>query len=139
MGSAIYEEALDLRYSLFFKEFDLPKEITADDLESISTHIAITENDELLAYGRLSRLDADEFRISQIVVTPHHQGQGLSKLLLKRLMDEARIQGAQLIRIGAQLTAIGLYERLGFHPIGEVYTVKLTGIPHVRMVYQVAV
>ncbi len=137
MGSATYRKALNLRYSLFFEEFDLPKEVTADDLEAISTHIAITEGDELLAYGRLSRLEKNEFRISQIVVSPAYQNQGLSKTLLKKLMAEAKNQGASLIRLGAQESAAGLYESVGFQPAGEVYTVKLTGVPHVRMVYEV--
>ena len=137
IGSPLYEAALELRYSLFFKEYDLPKKITADDMEAASIHIAITENDELLAYGHLSKLDINEYRVSQIVVNPDYQGQGISKVLLERLMNEAKTRGARKIRLSAQETVIGLYESIGFKQVGELYTVKLTGIPHIKMVYEV--
>ncbi len=38
----LYEIAFDLRYALFFKDFDLPRSVTADELEPISTHLAIS-------------------------------------------------------------------------------------------------
>ena len=137
IGSPLYETALELRYSLFFKKYDLPKEVTADDMEAESAHIAITEGDELLAYGRLSRLNTDEYRISQIVVAPCHQGRGISKILLDKLISEAKARGARRIRLGAQETAVELYESIGFKQVSEVYTVKLTGMPHIKMVYEV--
>ena len=106
-------------------------------MEAASVHIAITENDELLAYGRLSKLNINEYRVSQIVVNPDYQGQGISKILLERLMQEAKTRGARKIILSAQETVIGLYESMGFKQVGELYTVKLTGIPHIKMVYEV--
>ena len=137
IGSPLYAAALDLRYSLFFKKYDLPKEITTDDMEAESTHIAVVEDEELLAYGRLSMLQDYEYRISQIVVSPQHQGKGLSKLLLERLMIDAKATGARLLKLGAQETVVGLYESLGFRPVGDVYAVELTGVLHVRMIHEI--
>ena len=136
--SPLYEVALGLRYAVFFEPFGLPKDVTADEMETQSIHIAITENDELVAYGRLAPLVEDEFRISQIVVHPKHLKRGLSTKLLGRLMGEAVERGAKRIRLGAQVTAQALYEKLGFRAVGDVYVVQLTGVPHVKMVYEVA-
>ena len=49
IDNPLYEKALDLRYRLFFEEFKLPKSVTADELESFSTHIVIMESEQLLA------------------------------------------------------------------------------------------
>jgi predicted GNAT family N-acyltransferase len=134
----LYEVALALRYAVFFEPFGLPKSVTADEMEPQSTHIAITEHNELIAYGRLSPLGENEFRISQIVVDPKHQKRGLSTKLLERLMNEARLRGAERIRLSSQVSVQALYENLGFKAVGETYIVKLTGVPHVKMVYEVA-
>ncbi|WP_236781700.1 hypothetical protein [Aliivibrio fischeri] len=70
----IYQQALNLRYDLFFREPGLPKEILVDDLEENSTHVAIVEKSELYAYGRLSEIAKGIFKISQMVVQPKMQG-----------------------------------------------------------------
>ncbi len=133
IGNLHYRAAFELRYSIFFKPFDLAKDVTADELESVSTHIVVTERNQVIAYGRLSPLRKDEYRISQIVVTPTQRRRGISKILLKRLEVEGRRRGAALLRLNAQLTAVGLYEIFGFKQTGEPYTVKLTGVDHIKM------
>lgn len=129
----LYADALDLRHSVFFQPYDLPKDVTADELEPVSTHVVITDDGKLLAYGRVSPLTTFEYRISQIVVSPNEQGRGLSTELLNRLITEAKSLGAKRVRLGAQVSAQGLYERYGFKPISEIYIVELTGVPHVKM------
>ncbi|MBO6658113.1 MAG: GNAT family N-acetyltransferase [Pseudomonadales bacterium] len=136
-GNPFYEVAIDLRYSEFFKPYSLPKEVAVDEMESDSYHFIVTETDSLLAYGRLSPLEPSVFRISQVVVNPEAQGRGLSTVLLNRLVDEAKLRGAKTIRLGAQVDAKQIYEKLGFVAVSDVYTVELTGIPHVKMVYEV--
>ena len=138
VGSATYDLALQLRYELFFEELGLPISDVPDDLEESSTHVAMSDDDELLGYARLSEIGDNDYRISQVVVSPKHQGRGHSIGLLRNLMEKAKIAGAQTIRLNSQIGVIGLYEKLGFETVGEVYTVKLTGLPHKRMVYHVS-
>jgi len=88
-ASPLYDRALQLRYELFFKDFDLPKSVTADDLEGDSTHVALTNGDELLAYGRLSPLGDSTYRISQIVVEPSHRRQGYAIRIVIALIFRA--------------------------------------------------
>ena len=138
VGSATYNLALQLRYELFFEELGLPISVVPDDLEESSTHVAMSDDDELLGYARLSEIGDNDYRISQVVVSPKHQGKGHSMILLRNLMEKAKIAGAQTIRLNSQIGVIGLYEKLGFETVGEVYTVKLTGLPHKKMVYHVS-
>lgn len=137
VNNRFYDEAMELRYVLFFKEFGLPKSVTADELESVSSHVVISDGNELLAYGRLSPLGSGVFRISQIVVPKDHRSKGYASKLLRKLMEIAIAKGATTLQLNSQLSAKTLYQRLGFREIGEVYRVKLTGIEHIKMQYDV--
>ena len=134
-GDPLYEKAIELRYLLFFKEHNLPKEIVNDEKEDKSIHIAISQEDEIIAYARLSELKNKEFQISQMVVAPRHQKQGYGEKLLLNTVQIAKDKGAKNIMLNARTTVTGLYKKLGFHEIGEVYKSKRTGISHIKMVY----
>lgn len=133
--SDLYREALDLRYTLFFKGFDLPKSVTADDLEPVSVHVALVENNNLLAYGRLSPLDSGTYRISQIVVYPEHRRKGFASRIVSELMLLGGELGAQKVVLNSQVPVLPLYRKLGFREYGEQYKVKLTGVLHQKMAY----
>lgn len=137
VGSNLYEAALQLRYELFFRDIGLPKSVVPDDLEDASTHLALADNGALIGYSRLSRLSKNDYRISQVVVSPSHQGKGHSTTLMNYLINKASLAGAVTIRLNSQLPVVGLYEKLGFVTVGEVYTVELTGLPHRKMVLHV--
>ncbi len=134
----LYEQALDLRYRLFFKEFGHPKDIVMDGLEASSMHYCISENDKLFAYGRLTERSNNHYKISQVVVPPALQGQGYGKLLLTGIICSANELGAATIELNSQVKAAGLYRTLGFKESGSHYASKTTGIPHVKMVLATA-
>ena len=133
--SDLYREALDLRYTLFFKGFDLPKSVTADDLEPVSVHVALVENNNLLAYGRLSPLDSGTYRISQIVVYPEHRRKGFASRIVSELMLLGGELGAQKVVLNSQVPVLPLYRKLGFREYEDQYKVKLTGVLHQKMAY----
>ncbi|ASK18734.1 MULTISPECIES: GNAT family N-acetyltransferase [unclassified Halomonas] len=135
----LYKEALDLRYDLFFRAPGLPREILFDALESSSFHIAAIENGSLCAYGRLSEAIPRIFKISQMVVRPDMQGQGLGTSVLTKLTHEALEKGAEEIYLNARLHAVSMYEKLGFKVSGQSYVAKSTGISHIKMVRRVKV
>ena len=62
----LYRTAVELRHKLFFAEFELPIDVTCDQLEDSSSHYAITNQSELIAYSRLTEINDSEFKISQI-------------------------------------------------------------------------
>lgn len=130
----LYKEALDLRYELFFSEQGLPREILFDALEKDSIHIAIVAKNLLCAYGRLSEERPHIFKISQMVVRPHMQRQGLGTKVLTKLTNVALENGAKEIYLNARLQAVTMYEKLGFEITGATFVSKNTEVPHVKMV-----
>ena len=133
----LYEKAFDLRYTLFFKNFGLPRSVTADELEPISSHLAISENGQLLAYGRLSPIDSDTFRISQVVVPDEHRRKGYATVIVNHLIKIAKCNGAKKISLNSQVAVAELYKKIGFQEAGQVYKVKLTGLKHLKMIYEI--
>lgn len=130
-----YRQAVELRYDLFFKKHGLPKSIIFDANEKISTHAAILNSNELIAYGRLTKTNENEFVISQMVVSPKHQNQGFGSKVLKSIMVLAIKNNAQKITLSARLTALSLYKNQGFSECGDVYLSAKTGVKHVEMQY----
>ncbi len=100
------QKALKLRYFMFFKEHNLSKDSLNDEMEGRSTHIAISQDDELIAYGRLYAHKSEEFQISQMVVSPNYQSQGYGVKLLLGLMRTAKNRGAKTIVLNARTFAI---------------------------------
>ncbi len=134
-SDALYKKAFELRYLFFFKEHALSKSIINDEKEDKSIHVAISQNGELIAYGRLTEIYNKEFQISQMVVSPIYQRRGYGKKLLLEIVQIAKKRGSKNIMLNARTTAIGLYKKLNFQTIGKVYNSKSTGIPHIKMVY----
>lgn len=133
-NSIYYDQAMQLRYHVFFKGFGFDISVTPDELESVSKHFCIIENDRVIAYGRLSRLaEPKHYRLSQIVVREDYRSIGLSLKILQKLINEARKLQANTLILNAQKNALGLYEKFGFRPVDRPYLAKLTGIEHQKM------
>ena len=63
---------------------------------------------------------ADQIRVIDISLLPARRGHGLGTRLLGALLDEGRAAALPVtIHVERFNRALGLYERLGFRPIGE--------------------
>lgn len=65
---------------------------------------------------------ADEGQITNIAVSPEHRRQGLATRLLEHFIILARQRGLSLLTLEVRESntgAIGLYEKLGFQPVGR--------------------
>ncbi|BCE02266.1 GNAT family N-acetyltransferase [Marinicellulosiphila megalodicopiae] len=133
-NSPLYDQTMELRYRTFFKDFGLPKSVTPDELEPVSFHLALLNQSEILAYGRLSPLENGVLRISQVIVPEAHRKNGYATALLLKLIKRAQSLGATSIQLNAQVSAQKLYENCGFVASEKPYKVKLTGVEHVKMV-----
>lgn len=62
-------------------------------------------------------IDGKAAELKNIAVAQSHQGQGLAKLLIARLIDEARLLEATTISVGtgnSSLSQLALYQKSGF-------------------------
>ena len=72
-------------------------------------------------------------KIGRVCVLAEVRGAGIGAALIRAAVAElAAIQGISRARLGAQVHALGFYERLGFAAVGPVY--MDAGIEHRDMV-----
>ncbi len=133
----LYNKALELRYAVFFKKYDLSADIVNDEYENTSRHFAIAKGQTLMAYGRITNLGKGIYQLSQIVVSPQEQSKGYGETMLQTLIECCKNDGGTKIILNACTTAIKLYMKYGFISHGEIFLSKLTGVPHIEMYYTI--
>ena len=132
--SSEYEQAIQLRYHLFYQEHGIALEAIASPQEKLHQHLVLVDDTgQVLAYGQLGQNSTDEFQIYQMVVEPAVQRQGLGRLILQTLVETAIEQGAQRVVLHARVTKVPFYQRSRFVSVGEVFPSVQTGVPHIKM------
>ncbi len=130
----LYSQAIDLRYEVFFKPFNVGLDKVFDGLEEGAVHLVCVEKKEVLGYGRLT-FDNDNISVvSQMVVKEAYHKMGIGKELMKHLMSLAKEKGRKAVILDAKIEAKKFYEKLGFHTEGDIFPSKKTGLPHIKMV-----
>jgi predicted GNAT family N-acyltransferase len=128
-GSKDYQEMVRLRHQILRQPLGLdfsPEELAAEKDEIL---MASFEDDEMLGCCMLTRTDdADTLRLRQMAVPKTLQGKGIGAALLLFAENIARDKGYRKITMHARDTAIGFYERSGYHLNGDKF-LEL-GIPH---------
>ena len=130
-----YFLACKLRYQVFFAEYNLPFSILFDDREAVSFHIIIANelNNQVIAYGKLTPNPNQIYQISQMVVSPDYQRQGLGKQIILALIAIAEEKKAKSIILDARILAVGFYQKFGFEITGSEHPSTKTGIAHIYM------
>ena len=102
-----------------------------------AVHSVLLKRDgETVGMGRIIGDGGCMFQITDIVVLPELQGQGLGKRIMTALMNwlEANAPNGAFVSLIADLPADKLYEKFGFTTYGPVY--DDAGIPHRDMVLE---
>ena len=125
-----YAEPLSaLRYQVFVIEQGVPVELEIDGEDDTACHVAaLINNNEVIGTGRMLASG----KIGRMAVRSDMRYQGVGRAVLDALVNEARTQGLAGVSLGAQLSAVGFYQRAGFTPQGDVFIDA--GIDHRQMV-----
>lgn len=75
-------------------------------------------DDRQVGFGRVVTDFATFADIADVFVIPEHRGRGVSKLLLRAMLEHPELQGLRRILLATQ-DAHGLYEQFGFKPLGN--------------------
>lgn len=67
-----------------------------------------------------------QYRLRGMATLPEYQGQGLSSALLKTAFPVIKQNQCQLLWCNAREKAIGFYTKVGFNPMGELFS-----LPHI--------
>lgn len=118
---AEYEASLGI--SLCFQNFDqelktLPGKYAPPD----GRLLLATENDDLAGCIALRKLEDGVCEMKRLFVRPAYRSHGLGRVLVKTIIDEARLLGYTQMRLdtlpGLMDKAIALYRSFGFSEIG---------------------
>jgi ElaA protein len=120
-----------LRRVVFIQEQGVSEADEVDDLDPIATHILATIDGTPTGCARIVP-GTGYAKIGRVCVLARARGTGLGAVLMQAAIAECRRQGFARVKLGAQVHALGFYERLGFHPVGEIF--DDAGIPHREMV-----
>lgn len=132
-----FEQYYQLRWLILRKPWHQPLGSERDGNEETSTHrMIIDDKQQVLAVGRLEKLEQNTGQIRFMAVAEHSQGQGLGKQLMSALEYAAKTQGLTHIMLHARENAEKFYCDLGYKSSGLSHL--LYGkIQHVRMTKQI--
>lgn len=119
---------LDIRQQVFVVEQSVPEARERDGLDPDCWHVlARDENGQPIGCARLS----PDHKIGRMAVQREWRQQGVGVALLRELIARSHAAGWHEVRLAAQVSAIGFYEREGFIAHGEVF--DDAGLPHRSM------
>jgi len=125
---ASYEALHAVRRAVFIEEQHVPEELEWDDIDERCCHVLATSAEGVpIGTGRL----LPDGHIGRMAVLGEWRGKGVGSAILEALLDLARKEGLQIVRLNAQVHAVGFYARHGFTVIGGEF--MDAGIPHREM------
>jgi ElaA protein len=121
-----------LRRTVFIEEQGVSEADEVDDLDGSAIHLLAVDGDRPVGSARLL-VTGETGKVGRVCVLRERRGTGLGAALMQAAVAEFRRQpGVRKVKLGAQTHAVGFYERLGFHAVGDTFLDA--GIPHVEMV-----
>ena len=122
-------DALSVRRAVFIDEQGVSEEEEIDEYDGDPAettgvvHVVAYCRDVAAATGRLMVHAplGQHVHIGRVAVLREYRGQGLGRVVMLALHNEANTRGYAGVALGAQLHAIPFYERLGYIVRGEVY------------------
>ena len=124
------DACLAVRREVFIDEQGVSESEEVDGKDPEAVHILATDADAAVGAARVLNFGSTS-KIGRVCVVKSHRGTGLGVSLIEACHSAARSRGATRAILGAQLSALGFYERLGYRPYGDVF--DDAGIDHRMM------
>ncbi|EOH98436.1 acetyltransferase [Enterococcus moraviensis ATCC BAA-383] len=120
--SDIYLDAVKIRRQVFMLEQGVPGEIEIDKYEAACIHFVLYgEKNEVIATCRLLPLEDGLIKLQRMAVQKEFRGKDYGRLIVEGAELFSKEQGYNTITLGAQITALGFYERMGYIKEGELF------------------
>jgi GNAT superfamily N-acetyltransferase len=122
----------DLRFKVLRESWGLQKGTEKDDYEPISRHFMAVDDStgKIVGIVKLMEKDPGVGWFSHMAVLPEFQKQGIGKLLLTFVEEEAKREGYKILGCQARLNTTAFFEKAGYkinglpsHYIGTTQTV----------------
>ncbi|PZX18776.1 putative GNAT family N-acyltransferase [Palleronia aestuarii] len=126
------ETCLELRRAVFIDEQGVSEADERDGRDADAVHLLARRDGIAVGCARIL-VGGGTGKIGRVCVLPSERGTGLGRALILGCLDVLAARGdVTRAKLGAQIHALGFYERLGFVPEGEEY--DDAGILHRDMV-----
>jgi predicted GNAT family N-acyltransferase len=120
-----------LRRKVFIDEQGVSEADELDDLDEVAIHLLAQDDGQAIGSARLL-VQGEVGKIGRVCVLAPARGRGIGAALIRYAVQTFRAQsGITRVKLGAQTHALGFYEALGFHAVGDVY--DDAGIAHQDM------
>lgn len=121
------QDIVNIRTTVFLKEQKVAPEIDFDNQDQLAVHILIYQDNKAVGTARMLQ----DGHIGRVAILKPYRRCGLGSKVMAALISEARKKGYKRVFLGAQLSAIGFYEKMGFQMFGDEFIEA--GIRHVEM------
>ena len=132
-NSKLYEQAVQLRYDIFYRPLGLSITVIHDPCDALHFGIVDFELCQLIGYGQLVQTTLTSLQIRQMAIAPHYQCQGYGTRLLNTLIKVAMLKKAELVHLNAKIGEIDFYRKAGFRSTGDLFVSPETGCLHSKM------
>ncbi|WP_416883746.1 GNAT family N-acetyltransferase [Marivita sp.] len=120
-----------VRYDVFVQEQKVPVELERDELDATAIHLLATDNGSPVGAARIV-INGDTGKIGRVCVLRDRRHNGIGSTLMCETLEILRdMPGIARAALGAQIDALGFYEKLGFTAYGAVF--DDAGIDHRMM------
>ncbi len=130
-GSKEYQQMVNLRNDILRKPLGLSFSPDELDKEKDEILIGAFEDEKMLGCCMLIKESPSVVRLRQMAVLNNLQGKGIGRALMQFAENIARDRGFRKITMHARKSAIGFYEKLGYHVTGDEF--QEVTIPHFTM------
>lgn len=96
----------------------IPKDVVAKSIENSLCFGVFTSEQEQVGFARIVTDSATFAYLGDVFILEPHRGQGLSKWLLRTILEHSDLQGLRRILLGTR-DAHGLYKQFGFKPLAN--------------------
>ena len=117
----------DIRHQVFTLEQHVDSELDFDGQDEHAFQVVAYADGKPAGTGRI----LNDGHIGRIAVLSDYRKLGAGTLIMQSLIDLAREKQLNRVFLGAQVTAMSFYEKLGFTAYGETY--MKAGILHMPM------
>ncbi|MBC1360635.1 GNAT family N-acetyltransferase [Listeria welshimeri] len=117
------QAALKIRNDVFVVEQHVDPELEwdeFDEMDSVDMFVDYAEDGTPLATGRF-RVKDGYGKVERICTQKIARGTGSGRRIMEAIEKEAEKRGLKILKLGAQLTAIPFYEKLGYETCSEIF------------------
>ena len=131
-----FKSYFNLRYRILRAPWGEPEGSEVDDIEDQCFHIMVTNGETVLGVGRLQYNTENEAQIRYMAVEKAYEGNGIGRMLVNALEQQARNKNMCTVILDAREPAVGFYQKLGYSIEKKSYLL-FDKIQHYRMTKQI--